>query len=182
VVEDPNAPGIVGIAFDTFDNDENFAAGDPNGCGGGGPCADRLGNISSAHSNGAQVDVQFVPDDALDTPAVANDTISFVNGNWIHVDATITLADNGSGGLGGFLDMVLTDTVTGNTFQPFAGIALPFVPQDMRLAFGARTGGAFDEHAVDNVLLSYTPVPEPSTFVLFGLASAGLYMARRRKK
>jgi hypothetical protein len=105
-----------------------------------------------------------------------------VNGNWIRVDATIELVDNGSGGLGGLLDVVLTDTLTGNTYQPFFGVSLPFVPQDMRLAFGARTGGAFDDHGVDNVLLSYTPVPEPSTFVLFGLATIGLYVAHRRKK
>jgi hypothetical protein len=170
VSEDPNNANSVSLGFDTFDNDEDFAAGDPLGCGGPVACTERRANSISAHANGVQLDQQFLPN------------VEYDDGNWINIQFALSVLDNGSGGLGGFLDVIATDTVTGNSFIAFSGLPIASVPANMRFAFGARTGGEADAQSVDNVNISVTPVPEPSTFVLFGLAAGGLYVLRRRRK
>lgn len=169
VSEDPNNAGMVALGFDTFDNDEDFPAGDPNGCGGGGPCVDRLANSVSAHANGAQLDQQFLPN------------ITYNNGNWIKVEFALSVVDNGAGGLGGFLDVQMTDQTTGQVFQPFGGLAIANVPANLRVAFGARTGGEFDGQYLDNVNIAHQPIPEPSSICL-ALGAIGLVVLGKRRK
>jgi hypothetical protein len=166
ITEDPNNGGMVALGFDTFDNDEDFAAGDPNGCGGGGPCVDRRANSISAHANGAQLDQQFLPN------------IQYNDGNWIQVQFALTAIDDGAGGLAGLLDVVATDLTTGETFQAFGGLGIPNLPADLRVAFGARTGGEFDGQFIDNVNIEHqAAIPEPSSIALavtaFGLVAFG---------
>jgi hypothetical protein len=174
VSEDPNNPGMVALGFDTFDNNEDFLAGDPTGCGpqdppavGSGPCIDRRANSISVH-NGAQVDQQFLAG------------VTYNDGNWIRVDFALTAVDNGTGGLNGLLDVVVTDLTTGATFPAFGGLGVGTLPTDLRVAFGARTGGEFDFQLLDNV--NITHIPEPSTYALACVAAAGLYLVRRRRK
>lgn len=163
--EDPNFAGVVALGFDTFDNDEDFAAGDPNGCGGGGPCLDRRANSISAHANGAQLDQQFLPN------------ITYDDGNWIRIQFELALVDDGSGGLAGFLDVLATDLTTGEMFPAFGGLAVPNVPANLRVAFAARTGGEWDGQFVDNINI----VPEPSS-ILIALSAFGLVAVGQRRK
>ncbi len=165
--EDPNFPGVIGLGFDTFDNDEDFVAGDPNGCGGGGPCLDRLANSISAHANGVQLDQQFLPN------------IAYNDGNWIEVQFALSIVDNGTGGLSGFLDVLTTDLATGEVFLAFAGLPVDNLPENVRFAFAARTGGEQDIQSLDNVNIQQ--IPEPSS-ILIAVSAIGLvaFVQRRR--
>lgn len=165
--EDPNFPGVIGLGFDTFDNDEDFVAGDPNGCGGGGPCLDRLANSISAHANGVQLDQQFLPN------------IAYNDGNWIQVQFALSLVDDGAGGLSGFLDVIATDLTTGESFFAFGGVPIADVPENVRFAFAARTGGEFDVQSLDNVNIQQ--IPEPSS-VLIAVTALGLVGFGQRRR
>lgn len=61
----------------------------------------------------------------------------------------------------------------------FDGISVAgYVPQAGNFAFGARTGGANDNHFVDD--LNVRIIPEPATFALGVFGLGGLAMRRRR--
>jgi hypothetical protein len=168
--EDPNFPGVIGLGFDTFDNDEDFAAGDPTGCppvpGDPTRCVERRANSISVH-NGNQKAQQFLPN------------VEYNDGNWIRVDFAVNAIDD-AGTLLGTMDVAVTDLTTGETFVAFSGEGLGAIPRDLRVAFAARTGNEWDFQFLDNVNIQH--IPEPSTWALMGIAGAGLFALRRRRK
>lgn len=101
------------------------------------------------------------------------------NGVFNRVDATIR--EDGGNSL---LSISITPDINGTPGTPIivatdlllSGLDL----NDYRLAFGARTGGAYTSLDIDNVNVS--AVPEPSTMVLVGLGAVGLVVASRRKR
>lgn len=124
--EEPNLLGSLGVGFDTFNN--------------GGGDANAEGSVS-LHFNGAQV------------------------GNSVSLDGTFQLESglvitafmqvvNSPGEGGSRVTVVLDDTFGGgSTFLPaFSDVLIPgLTPYEGRMAFGARTGGAWNRQAIDNV-------------------------------
>lgn len=124
--EEPNLLGSLGIGFDTFNN----GAGDANAEG-----------SVSLHFNGSQV------------------------GSAVSLDGTFTLESGlvitafmqvvPSPGEGGSrVTVILDDTFGGGTtFLPaFSDVLIPgMTAYEGRMAFGARTGGAWNRQAIDNV-------------------------------
>jgi Bacterial lectin len=55
----------------------------------------------------------------------------------------------------------VTVTITpagGSAFSPISNVFIPgFVPYEMRVAFGARTGGENENHDIDNVNVTFSP-------------------------
>ncbi len=68
---------------------------------------------------------------------------------WDFVDVDLALSDQGT------LDLTV------NGMQVFAGMPVPFTPAPGRFVLGARNGGSSDNHWVDNLSISATPVSFP---------------------
>jgi hypothetical protein len=124
--EEPNLAGSLGIGFDTFNN----GAGDANAEG-----------SVSLHFNGAQVG-----------GAVSLDGIFNLESGLVITAVMLVQPSPGEGG--SRVSVILDDTFGGGTtFLPaFDNVLIPGVtPYDGRMAFGARTGGAWNRQAIDNV-------------------------------
>jgi hypothetical protein len=142
--EEPNLTAALGIAFDTFDNDEEGVDGDPNGCGGGGACTDRRANHVSLHWDGAKVGENVLFDPAQ---------FDLVNNAWNEVSVLATQTDDGV-----VVTMTITDGTDSSVEVPFVDVLIPGAefPNGARAAFGGRTGGAWSVQSIDDVLISWT--------------------------
>lgn len=155
ISEDPNLAGSLGVGFDTFNN---F-----------GP--DPSDNHVSLHFNNAQVTAVPI------NPAVFN----LENGVFNRVNFELFDADPGTPGA--LFSLSITPNIFGTPGAPinvFNNVNIPgFVPFEFRVAFGARTGGAFSTQDIDNV--NILAIPEPGTLGLLALGIAGLAGYRRRR-
>lgn len=79
------------------------------------------------------------------------------------------------------LDADGTLDVTYDGAPIFADLATGFLPQHGQFAFGARTGYFTDNHFVDDVSITTTVIPEPTTVGLVGLSLAGVLALRRKR-
>lgn len=139
VSEEPNLVGALGIAFDTFDNDDGTTSEE------GLPVAgipDRRANHVSLHWNGAMVQLEIL--DQAEFDLVSNDfnkasvTVDFVEGGG---NVSLTLLDS-------------TDGLETVVFNDLFVAGLSFTGS-ARAAFAARTGGAADHHDIDNVAIDW---------------------------
>jgi hypothetical protein len=83
------------------------------------------------------------------------------------------------------LDADGTIDVSYNGSSIFTNLATGYVPTvGSRFGFGARTGGANDNHWIDDLSITTrvgATIPEPATLALFGLGLAGIGVMRRKK-
>jgi hypothetical protein len=135
VSEEPNLAGTLGVAFDTFDN---------------GAPGDLTANHVSLHWNGAAVLVQELDPTEFDLRSADFD----------HASLRVDLV---AGGANITLDLLdATDGLITSVFNEY------FVPDvtfagSARVAFAARTGGAFDHHDIDNLKVNWDFVDVPNT-------------------
>jgi hypothetical protein len=153
--EEPNLTKSFGAEFDTFNNGEVS------------------NNYVALHFNGSS-----------DLAVQDLYPLSFIlsNAAWNHAQITITPVAGGS-------DVTMTlspSTGSGNpTVTPFSDVFIAGLnPYESRVAFGARTGGATEDMLLDNINVSFSTIPEPSTLVEMTLAAACLlgYAGLRRLK
>jgi hypothetical protein len=128
ISETPDLTSSIAIGFDDYNNGTTPA--EPNN------------NHLSLHWNGAQVGNAFTPTFSMSNGKFhrAQIIISF-SGNNAYVTARLTPDINGTPGA--------TETVLQNV--RIAGVA----PYESRVAFGARTGGAWASHDIDNVNVQF---------------------------
>jgi hypothetical protein len=152
--EEPNLLAAFGVGIDTFNNNEEIGFG-----------GNRANHIS-LHWDGAFESLSIVDPTELDLAA----------GVFHHMEVIVEETVGGSN-----VTVVVTDGVDGSSVTPFADFFIAGMSLDaVRAAFGARTGGAFAFHDIDNVLVQYA-VPEPSLAFLAGLAAwVTARWARRR--
>ncbi len=127
VSEEPNLAGALGIAFDTFDN---------------GAPADLGTNHVSLHWDGAQVLVEAIDPLEFDLRSDEFD----------HASVRIDLVEGGANISLDLLDA--TDDLVTTVFNEFFVAGVNFTGS-ARIAFAARTGGAFDHHDIDNLVVDW---------------------------
>ncbi len=141
VSEEPNLAGVLGVAFDTFDND---AAG---GLTEEGltvtPTVDRRANHVSLHWNGALIQLEVLDINEFDLTSSTFD----------HASMQVDFVPGG-----GNVSLAFLDSSNGNAetvvFNDFFVAGLQFTG-GARAAFAARTGGAYDHHDIDNLSIDW---------------------------
>ena len=155
--EHPIAADVLGFSFDTWWN------GSDDGPTPG--TSDDLSEVS-VFWDGALVD--RIDDTRLLTPVLTLD-----DGLW----HTVT-------GLVDFDAATVSLSVDGNAL--FTDLAVPgLTPFESRILYAARTGGAVQESAIDNVLVEFggtTAVPEPGTLLLLLLGAVGILLTQGRRR
>ena len=140
VSEEPNLAGALGVAFDTFDNDAGATTeeGVPLD-----PAPDRRANHVSLHWNGSLVQLEVLDTADFDLLSSTFDhaelQVDFVEGGG---NVSLSLFDSSNGG---------AETIVFNDFF-VSGLAFT---GSARAAFAARTGGAYDHHDIDNVVVDW---------------------------
>ncbi len=130
IFEEPNLVGAFGVGFDTFNNNgggDGVETPEPN-----------IGNHVSLHWNGELVAVERF--DREDIDLVANE---------FH-EVRVALLDEG----GSFtVSVSIVDGADGSEHTPFEDVLIEGMAFNgsPRVAFGARTGGAFDRYDIDEV-------------------------------
>lgn len=141
ISEEPNAAGVFGMAFDTFDNGAETV------------------NSVSLHNNGGLV-AQVILDQFAEI-----DLVNTLN-RYHHVSLVL---EEVAGGVE--VTAILTDGTDGSTHFPFLAHFIPGMNLDgKRVAFAARTGGAADRHEIDNVNVAFIPEPATMTLLALGAA------------
>lgn len=149
--EEPNAAGLLGFAFDTWNNDT-----DPGGDG------TDLSQIA-LHYNGAVVT-------AMDDTRLAIGA----GGIGLAIDDGAIHSVTGTVNFGGG---TVTMNVDGQTV--FNNVAVPGLsPYESRIVMAGRTGGENQLVEIDG--LNVTFVPEPMSAMLAGLGGLALVLRRRR--
>jgi len=155
--EEPSAAGILGFSFDTWDN---------------GPANDT--GTSGGNGIGTYSEISVFWDDAL--VGRVDETIplglTMDDGVWHNVTGLVNF-DLGTVSLS-------VDGIAMFTDLAVAGLA----PFESRILLSARTGGAYQETAIDNVLVSVegpTAVPEPATLWLLLLGATCILLQRGRR-
>ena len=140
--EEPRLLQGLGIGFDTFDNEEEGNV-DPTGCGGIGSCDDVRANHISLHWNTENVG-EFV---WLD-----RDEFDLVGDEFHNANVLVEQTDDGM-----VVTVNVTDGTDGSEHTIFDQVLIEGAKfeQAARVAFGARTGDAFDIHEIDNVLVRF---------------------------
>ncbi len=135
ISEEPNLVNSLGIGFDVYANDATPQ--EPNN------------NHVSLHWNGRQIGAAAIP------------SFSLFNGRFNRAQVSLWF----SGG-NGYVTVRLTPDINGTpgpTETVFANAVLPgAAPYESRVAFGARTGGAWAEHDLDNISVQFTNSPFPA--------------------
>ena len=157
--EEPNVVNSFGLGIDTWSN--------------GGEGA----NDVSLHFNGStKANV------GLANMSLENGDQSNIIG-WNHARLELVKATGGVN-----VTVKLTDILDGSIDTPYSNFHIAgFNPYEGRWAFSARTGGADDNHDLDNIVASYEvaggAVPEPATLTIWCLGALGCAAAayRRRK-
>jgi hypothetical protein len=149
---DTAADGAISIGLDTFNN---------------GLPADPDNNHVSLHYNSSTVAFNYavsltpfgyqIHQDNLDDTATPFDhfhmTVDIASGGGATVTVTITSNQVGNTGENG------TSIAPGTSFTPISGVVIPGVTiYPMRVAFGARTGGATDNADIANVNVVFAGV------------------------
>ena len=129
--EEPNLPGAIGVGFDIYNNASSPP--EPND------------NHVSLHYNGVEV-----------SGTAAIPSFRLTNGKFNRAVITIRF-DSGNA----FVTVSLTPDIYGTagpTETLFKDFKIPTVaPYEARAAFGARTGGAYANHDLDNVSVQFGP-------------------------
>lgn len=156
--EEPTAAGVLGFSFDTWDN---------------GPANDT--GTSGGNGIGTYSEISVFWDGAL--VGRVDETIplglTMDDGVWHTVTGLVNF-DLGTVSLS-------VDSIAMFTDLAVAGLA----PFESRILLSARTGGAYQETAIDNVLVSYentTAVPEPDTLWLLLLGAMCVLLQRGRRR
>jgi hypothetical protein len=127
--EEPNLSGSLGVGFDVYNNASTSQ--EPNN------------NHVSLHWNGAQIGNAFIPSFSLSNGKFNRaQVIVWFSGNNAYVTVRLTPDINGTPGP--------TETVLDNLLVSGAA------PYECRAAFGARTGGAWAAHDLDNVNVQFS--------------------------
>lgn len=152
--ENPNLNNSLGISIDDYNNGPSPA--EPNN------------NHISLHWNGAQIGNAFIP------------SFDMSNGKFHRAQILVRFADNNA-----YLTIRLTPDINGTPGATETVVANALIsgvaPYESRVAFSARTGGAWAAHDVDNINIAYsanaTAVAGLSLLVLpagtFGTTGAG---------
>lgn len=161
--EEPDLAGSLGVAFDTFNNDTggNGELPEPN-------TPVNVGNNIALHWDGSMV-AQF---------NLELDDLDLVNNEFN--DVNIQVEDTGTDLI---VTVVITDGTDGSIHLPFVAHVIPgatFGGSDVRLAFAARTGGAFDNYDIDTVNARAGIIPEPTSAMAMLLVSGAFAIRRRR--
>ncbi len=129
ISEGPNLTGSIGVGFDVYNNGPTAA--EPNN------------NHLSLHWNGAQIGNGVTP------------AFDFSNGKFHRAQVIIAFSANSA-----FVTVRLTADINGTpgpTETVFQNVQITGVaPYEGRVAFGARTGGAWAAHDLDNVDVQFT--------------------------
>lgn len=150
--EEPNAPGYLAFAFDTWNNDT-----DPGADGGD------LSQIA-LHYNGAVVTAM---DDTRLVLGGGGIGLAIDDGAEHNVTGTVNFA-------GGTVNL----SVDGNVV--FNNVVVPgLTPFESRIVMAGRTGG--ENELVEITGLNVAFVPEPMSAVLVGMGGIGLLLRRRRR-
>jgi len=156
--EEPNLASSIGVGFDVYNNASTPQ--EPNN------------NHVSLHWNGAQVGTAVTPSFSMSNGKFHRaQIIVWFSSNNAYVTVRLTPDINGTPGP--------TETVLQNAL--ISGVA----PYQSRVAFGARTGGAWASHDLDNVNVQFTPNIAAAAGVSllflpasqFGAAGAGTTLA-----
>ncbi len=138
-VEEANLAGAFGVGFDTFNSDVD-AQDDPEGM-------PSVGNHISTHFNGTKLSqVNYALDDFdIDTsdPLV-----------WHLANIEIQQGEQ-NGQPGSNVQVVITDGTDNSAHIAFADFIPGMNLDSVRPVFAARTGGAFDNYDVDDVMISF---------------------------
>ena len=128
--ENPNLNSSLGVSIDDYNNGPSPT--EPNN------------NHISLHWNGAQIGNAFIP------------SFDMSNGKFHRAQILIWFADNNA-----YVTVRLTPDINGtpgSTETVVANALIPgVVPYESRVAFSARTGGAWAAHDVDNINVEFSP-------------------------
>ncbi len=169
--------GADGLSFIV----QNTAAGPSLSVGEGGPDSDALTIAFDSYQNGGEPSAASIAIRAgggdLFRYNLAQDpmSISDLSDSGVHdvrIEYLMGKLDVYFDGLL-LIDDVAVDLRSLGAVDPF-GLAW--------VGFGARTGGAWENHDVLNWHFATLSVPEPSTWVLLGLGGVGLLIAARRRR
>lgn len=132
-------------------------------------------NPTTPESNGNHVSIHF------NRQLLANFDPGFslhddVDSGFHHATIAVEFVDAGA-----LLTMMLTSN-TGLVTTPFEDYLIPDVaPYRGRIALGGNSGVTSAFHDIDNVVATFTPVPEPSTVVSAVLLGSAFQLIRRRR-
>ena len=150
--EEPHLAGALGIGFDTFNNDFGIAS---EGCPTEGDTdlvceepgnGERRANHVSLHWDGS------VNADHIDQVVLSLDEFDLANGEWNRVDLQVDETGDGM-----VVTLDITDGSDGSVHRLFDGFLIDGASFDgpVRAAFGARTGGSSNFHAIDNLSINF---------------------------
>lgn len=150
--EDPAAPGVLGIGFDTWSNGAPYdTPGIPTGSDYSEISLFWDGNLIQRLDNTRTLNPGFAIDDGV--YHVVSGTVDFTN-------RRVSMSVDG--------------------VPIFTNVSVPSLTSfESRVAFAGRTGGENEIFRVDDVFVEWIPVPEP-TAALLGALGVGMILRRRR--
>ena len=152
----------IGIGLDTYNNAAPYDIGNPN-LPQSGSAADHISvNMRyDGFTGGPTYDLVF----ALDLYSLTNNGYNLHQDNILddttpfdHCRFTVDFQAGGGALVNVFITSAQGDSTGGVEFQALKDILVPYIQAyEMRIGFGARTGGATDTHDIANINIQFSP-------------------------